>query len=328
MKLLHPLFESPFFIFSDAKSLLRALGDEITPAEHSEIEHLIACGLPPISSTSALAAMFGISPGLIGSFTKNPEHYYRAFFIPKGSGQREILSPKVGLKIIQKWISIKLEAAYSVPDHVYGFVPQKSHVQAAAIHAGAKWVFSVDIKDFFQTTPKELVESRLRELGFKEKGASLIGELCTLNNHLPQGAPSSPLLSNICFNSLDETLKEISTKHSIRLSRYADDIVFSGSKTYPEELQAEIEAAFSASPWTLSPRKTELVFLPRDRLKIHGILVDGEKIRLTKGYRKRLRAFAHLMEHGKIKEEDKRKIIGHLNYGNYVNRIALSLTGD
>lgn len=322
MKLPHPLFNSSFFIFPTDGDLIRALGDQVAPAEIEEVKRLIELGLPPITSMSLLAVMLGVSPGLIWSFVHRSSRYYRIFSIPKGNSRRDIKAPKVALKIIQKWLSIQLSRIYVAPDHVFGFVSDRSHVEAAVRHAGAKWVFSVDIRDFFSTTPESLVARSLQSLGFGKEGAALIARLCSFEHFLAQGAPSSPVLSNCCFGSYDVLLTAIAARFDVRLTRYADDIVFSGVSVFPEALKNEVVAIFDSSPWSLAPEKIELSVGPNDRLKVHGLLVHGERVRLTKGYRKRLRALMHLKNNNKIIDGQERRVDGHLNYGAFVDRVA------
>jgi RNA-directed DNA polymerase len=319
MRLPQSLLDSRYFQFTTVNELCKAaanLGD----AEIAEIRRLDKLGLPPISSRQILGLMFGLNSGLIWSFQSRTHRYYRTFYIPKGHRLRRIDAPRVGLKAIQKWLASQLQTVYKVPNHVFGFVTGCSHINAASAHTGAKWVLSVDIRDFFQTTPEALVKSKLLELGFLEKGAELIASLCCLSGNLAQGAPSSPLLSNICFNQLDQQLSDLASKYDLRLSRYADDIVFSGKGEYPDTLRGELEALFVGSNWVLAPEKTELVSLPK-RLKVHGLLVHGENIRLTKGYRNKIRTFKHLLATKGVELVNLEKIKGHISYEKYIDQV-------
>lgn len=326
MRLPQLLLDSPYFQFSSLAEFKKSLAGVVTPEELEEINGLYTLGLPPVSSRIALAAMFGISPGLVWSFVSQTHRYYRSFEIPKGKDKRHIDAPKVGLKMIQKWLSVQLQNHYNTPDHVFGFVANRSHIDAASHHCKAKWVFSVDIKNFFQTTPLELVINSLREMGFGQSGATLLGTLCCLRGFLAQGAPSSPILSNICFRPTDDKLSQIAITHGVRLTRYADDIVFSGENEFPEALRDQVLNLFNDSPWSLSDKKIHFAALP-NRLKVHGLLVHGNHVRLTKGYRNRLRAYEHLLSMGRIAVEDLSRVKGHLIYGNFVGTAAQSSNG-
>lgn len=197
----------------------------------------------------------------------------------------------------------------------------RSHLDAAMIHVGADWLFGVDIRDFFRSTPKDLVQTYLEQLGYPKSGARLLADLTCLNGFLAQGAPSSPVLSNLCISDIDRHLQGIAGKHQIRLTRYADDIVFSGMDEIPDSLRSEVENLFLSSPWQLAPEKIELWVRPH-RLKVHGILVDGPSPRLTKGYRNKLRAFHHILKRTDLNGADRARLAGHVNYSNYVERVV------
>lgn len=284
---------------------------------------MVALELPPVTSRKVLATMFGIHPGLVWSFENRPSHHYRTFVIPKGKDKigRRIDAPKVALKIIQKWLSVQMQRLFAPADHVFGFVSGRSHVDAAMVHANARWVFSVDIENFFQATPEGLVAANLRRVGFSTKGAILVARVACLRGSLAQGAPSSPVLSNLCFHAMDTWLTHIAAMYGVRLTRYADDIVFSAmdSDICPPQLVLDVKNLFEAGVWRLAAQKISVVSLP-DRLKVHGMLVHGDKVRLTKGYRNKLRAFRHELKKNSIQEGDLARIRGHVMYGDMVER--------
>jgi len=317
MKLPHSLLESPFFLFDNAVDLVAALGAEISIGEIAEIERLSKIGLPPIISRDSLAVMLGLNPGLLWSFEKRPHRYYRHFTIKKGNGVRHIYAPKVAIKIIQKWCSVHFSRAFEAPTHVFGFVPGRSHLQAASIHLGASWVFSCDIRDFFPSTTENLVFQSLISLGYTEQSASYIRKFLCFNGALAQGSPASPVVSNLAFRKVDELLSEIANGYNARLSRYADDIVFSGTGEFPEGLPVAMGQLFGDLPWKLAPEKTEMAISPQ-RLKVHGLLVHGDRIRLTKGYRNRIRAYNHLLDAQKIRKDDLRRVRGHVLFAKQV----------
>ena len=221
--------------------------------------------------------------------------------------------------MIQKWLSIHLTIATSVDDHVYGFVPTKTHIDAATKHLNAEWIFETDIENFFRSTPIALVHERLKELGYPEHGAELISTLACLDGYLAQGSPLSPVLSNLCFAKIDKSLSALAENHGCRLTRYADDIVFSGVGSIPTDLQSDVESVIAKTPWKLSEAKTKFHKLP-NRLKVHGLLVHGDEARLTKGYRNKLRAFEHLLAKGIVEPNDRERLKGHVGYGKQVTK--------
>lgn len=325
MRLPLPLLESPFFQLSTRDELVKALGDAIDANEITEIDRTLALGIPPVTSRTVLATMFGIHPGLIWSFENRSARHYRSFVIPKGKDQvgRRIDAPRVALKIVQKWLSVQLQRAFVPADHVFGFVSGRSHIDAAIVHSNARWLFSVDIENFFPTTPEALVLSSLQRIGFCHNGATLIARISCLRGVLAQGSPASPLLSNLCFHEVDTILLHLSVKYGVRMTRYADDIVFSSaeSEACPPELVSDVKALFEAGPWKLAEQKTSILSLP-SRLKVHGMLVHGTQVRLTKGYRNKLRAFRQVLARNAVQGADIARLRGHVTYGDLVERCA------
>ncbi len=297
------------------------MGDHLLENEADEIHRLANLGLPPVTSHLALSVMIGINPGLTWSFINRPIRHYRHFTIPKGNGERHIYAPKVALKIIQKWLSVQLQKYYDPPQHVHGFIPGKSHISAAKQHTSSEWVYSVDIADFFPSTPLSKIKNTLSSIGYSEKSSTLLANLFCFNGHLAQGSPASPVLSNMAFREVDSALQEIASTDGIRLTRYADDIVFSGTSAFPKTLPEKILTALVNTPWTISPGKTELSISPRRR-KVHGLLVSGDTVKLTKGYRNKIRAYRHLVSYDKIREGDLPRIRGHISYSKQIDLIG------
>lgn len=318
MRLPHPLLSNSLFQFSRISELLAALSGEINDAEEAEIRRLFDQGLPPITSVNALSAMFGFNPGFIWSLLNKKDKYYRHFKIPKGKGHRVIQAPRVGLKLIQKWISLRLAECWTAEDYVFGFVSGRSHVDAAAAHCGANWVFSCDIENFFPSTPQQMVKKSLAGLGYGDSAATIISDICCYQGFLAQGSPASPLLSNICASTLDDKLVVVRDKYNCIYTRYADDVVFSGAGAFPENIEDDVLACFQGTPWKPSPQKTYKAISP-SRLKVHGLLIDRDTPRLTKGYRKKLRAYRHLINSQRA-TENLAEIRGHLAYQDYISR--------
>jgi RNA-directed DNA polymerase len=317
MRLPQPLLESPFFLFERMDDLLRALGSELDHSEVLEIRRLTDRGLPPVTSEMTIAVMLGMNPGFVWSLLNKTSRYYRRFSIPKGRGVREIHAPKVALKIVQKWISVHLNRLYQAPEHVHGFVPGRSHVTAAEVHLGADWVASFDIENFFPSTPKILIETQLMDLGYSPVSASLVAAFCCYEDRLVQGSPSSPVLANMSFSGVDQEIVSLAKKFGAKVTRYADDVTFSGKGEWCLGLQEGIAAALADTPWSLSQHKTAFSRLP-ERLKVHGLLIHGDRVRLTKGYRNRLRMFSHLKANGVQLDDRRNQIDGHLEYAKFI----------
>lgn len=306
--------------FGSLDDYLAALSPELRAEYEGEIRSLYAANLPPVVSSRCLAVLFGFSTKFINAMRANNKRYYREFVIKQGKKKRKIQSPKVALKVIQKWFGHHLTQTLPVEDYVFGFVPNRSAINAAAKHCGAKWVYSVDIENFFISTDVVTVSAALQELGYSEKGSELIVSLCSFGANLAQGAPSSPVLSNLVMKGTDERLYQLSNAFGATFTRYADDMVFSGTGAFPDDLKDRVKEVLDPTCWTLSKTKCRLSEVDKgQRLKVHGLLVHGEKPRLTKGYRNRIRAYKHLLATGKVHPNDEARVRGHIKYAESVD---------
>jgi RNA-directed DNA polymerase len=311
----------PFLVsFSSTELYLKALADDVRASYGSSLEELANRGLPPVVSIRSLATLFGYSPRLIGALCHQPHRYYRIFSIPKGNEQRTIQAPKVGLKVIQKWFGYHLAKAIEFDHAVYGFIPGRSSAGAAYSHCGADWVYSVDIEDFFNSIPLSKVSAALVSLGYSQHGAELAAKLCCYKGYLAQGSPASPPLSNLVFREADDELIAIAERNGARYTRYADDMVFSGQGDFPD-IKSAVHTVIEARGWKIAATKERISRRP-NRLKVHGLLVHGDKPRLTKGYRNRIRAFKHLIVTGRVSKDDLTRLLGHISYSNSVNNVV------
>jgi len=205
---------------------------------------------------------------------------------------------------------------------VVGFVPHRSILDGASKHCGASWIFSTDIVNFFQTTSSHMVVKALQSYGYPTHGAELITDLSCLNGNLAQGSPASPVLSNIAFLQIDNLLSDYCNNLNLVYTRYADDIIVSGRRNIPNDLEERVKTITEVENWALSKDKTKLIRAPR-RLKVYGLVVNGETPRLTKGYRKKIRAIKHLLNSRKIPEDRCAEAMGHLSFARSVEEFTL-----
>jgi hypothetical protein len=138
---------------------------------------------------------------------------------------------------------------------------------------------------------------------------------------LAQGSPASPVLSNLVFRDADDEFVLIAKRHNVKYTRYADDIVFSGTGKFPMEIKPEIRRVIETRGWKIADRKEHLALLP-NRLKVHGLLVHGRTPRLTKGYRNNIRAYKHVLLKSDINTEDVTRLRGHISYSNSVDKLS------
>lgn len=314
MKVPPPLLVS----FDSVEALIDALPESSRAAHADEIRFLISRGLPPAVSLRTVSTLFGVSQEFVGAISRAPARYYRVFQLRTGKKRRTISAPKIALKLIQSWFGTHVALSTELPDCVYGFVPGRDGVLgAASVHCGADWVYSLDLRDFFPSISEARVVSVLESLAFTPQAATFLSRLMTLNGQLPQGSPASPVISNIAFVETDLALSTAADGVGAKYTRYADDLVFSGLGQPAPDLIQSIRTIVLQHGWTIADEKEYLSKRPA-RLKVHGLLIHGDKPRLTKGYRNRIRAYRHLFDAGRISEEDLAKISGHLSYARHI----------
>ncbi len=153
---------------------------------------------------------------------------YRHFTIPKRrGGTRTIDAPSDELKALQRGILRRLLNPLTVHPAATGFVRGRSIVENARPHVAHAVVINLDLADFFPSITRDRVFQVFRARGWNEEAATALSRICTLEDKLPQGAPTSPALSNLVCYKMDRRLAALAKKHGGQYTRYADDITFS-----------------------------------------------------------------------------------------------------
>ena len=279
--------------------------------------------LPYIFNVDHLASICGISPSLLHLFLSNKRKAYSTFKLPKKKGGfRLINAPSKNMKLLQRWILDNILYKLNAGEYAHGFIPNKSIVTNASVHIGQELVLGIDLKDFFPSITLKRVIGLFRSIGYTEEISHVMGELCTFNWRLPQGAPTSPMISNLIAWGMDIKLSQFCKKRDINYSRYADDITISGGKNLPKYktlIYRMIEAEGFSINW--------------DKVRLHGRgssqrvtgLVVNDKVTLGRKKKKELRAIVHnIVKNGHTaanKDNDpffKERIFGHLAFAKMV----------
>jgi RNA-directed DNA polymerase len=283
--------------------------------------------LPPLDSAKQLAEALGLTVAELRWLTYHRDvastiHYVR-FTIPKRDGsERAIWAPMPKLKEAQRWVLRNVVEKLLVHGSVHGFLAGRSTLTNAASHPDPDLVVKVDIKDFFPTVTLPRVKGVFRKAGYREEVATLLALLCTESprevvDHegktyyvalgprcLPQGAPTSPALTNTLGLRLDRRLAGLARKLGWRYTRYADDLTFSlpaGHKGPPRvgTLLGSVRRIVEGEGFSVHPDKTA-VSRSGGRQRITGLVVNGDAPpRAPRDFRRRLRAAIHNRLQGK-----------------------------
>ena len=235
---------------------------------------LLSRGLPPLISPTILALILGISPKLITAMGRTPERYYRRFEIPKkAGGARTILAPRTFLKAVQYYLLRFRLRSQPVSASATGFIRGRGIIHNARLHVGAPFLLNVDLQDFFGSVTPALVRRIYLNLGFPAATAEALTQLCTFRGGLPQGAPTSPALSNLVFREIDHEIADLAAATRLTYSRYADDLSFSGLHPISRNLLSELDRILSRQGFRLNRAKTRFAG-PGQARYVTGLVVN------------------------------------------------------
>ena len=216
------------------------------------------------------------------------EKHYHNVFIPKSDGSKRKLSvPDRILKRVQRSIADNILAQYPISRYAKAYKVGSSVQHNARPHTGKKTVLKLDIEGFFD----HILYSQVKDIVFcKEKFAEpirvLLTMLCYYKESLPQGAPTSPAITNIILYDFDEAVGEFCSKRGIAYTRYCDDMTFSGDFD-AKEIMAFVKSELGKLGLYLKNRKTAHV--PASKRQVVTGIVVNEKLNITKEYKKSIR---------------------------------------
>lgn len=272
----------------------------VEPQEMQPVAAAQAWKLPVIESVGALAEWLGVSAGDLEWFadlgglahrSSSRLNHYNYRVLSKQFGLRLIEAPKTRLKRLQRQIlSGILER---VPSHpaVYGFIKGRSIKSCVDRHVGQRVILRMDLQDFFPSFAAKRIQTLFRTCGYPESVADRLGGICTTiasrglwakdrfdppcplaerqhavdlycRPHLPQGAPTSPALANICFYRTDCRLDGLAKACGAEYTRYADDLAFSGGRAFErsvERFSIRVAAILLEEGFRVNHRKTRIM---------------------------------------------------------------------
>lgn len=240
---------------------------------------------------------------------KRPLHYqYKVFSIRKKSGApRPISAPSTNLKIIQRNLARELDDLRFFKPCVNGFVKGRDIRRNASVHVGERFVLNIDLEDFFGSINYGRVFGLLSKPphSIHPKIAAAIAKACTLNNSLPQGAPTSPVLSNLVCAKMDSELIRFASLNRCKYTRYADDLTFSTNRSSMPiaslnraadgtsycEISSTLRAIIESNGFRINEKKLRL----REnttRQEVTGLIVN-QRVNVKRDFVRQVRAMLH-----------------------------------
>jgi retron-type reverse transcriptase len=283
----------------------------------ANVEKLQRLQLPILATPAELAKVLNVSVSQLRWLAFHAEtatvtHYVRFTVPKKGGGLRELSAPHRHLAAAQQWLLTNILEKIPAHDAAHGFVPGRGTMSNAVPHVGRATVVNLDLKDFFPSITFPRVKGIFQDLGFSPAVATLLGLLCTdcprrkveyngktyfvatAARGLPQGACTSPALSNLLARRLDARLAGLAKKLGFAYTRYADDLTFSGDGAAAAKtayLLARVRHIVAGENLVVNEKKTR-VQRPGKRQTVTGVVVN-QKPNVPRRMRKRLRAILH-----------------------------------
>ena len=241
---------------------------------------------PPSAEAHQLARILKIPVHKLSTVRLGGPYFYKPFSLPKKDEQehqlgemRQILAPSPALKELQRRLLRRYLQYLAVHPAATAFVSGSSVAQNARHHAGRATIATVDLQDFFGSISARRVRAFFLRQGWRGAALGALMRLCVYQNGLPQGAPTSPCLSNLVNVELDRALDGLARRSWAAYTRYGDDITFSwNTKRIPSYFQASVRRILVAAGYQVQPRKGWHVYRAAEEPRVAGVVLkkNGE----------------------------------------------------
>lgn len=251
--------------------------------------------LPIIRHLPDFSNYLRLSPGLLYRLSARPDLFYRRFELEKRSGEKRVVyGPSRELKVVQAWIAKNILYKVQIHDAATAYRQGRNIRSNVEPHARKKYLLCLDVEDFFGSIERYKVYTVFSALGYNAHVSNLFTELCTLEGRLPQGAVTSPILSNIVCIRLDRRIAGYAGRRHIVYTRYADDITLSGDD--PETLYKShpiVGRILADEGFLVNHSKTRRLG-PRKRRIVTGLVISkGGSVGIGTRRKRQLRAAIH-----------------------------------
>jgi len=275
-------------------------------------EELYKNQLPLIFNQNHLSLLVGYKEEYLERAISNTQFFYRYFSVPKkNGGLRDIAEPLPSLKEIQRWILDNILYKCKCSKFSKAYIPNNSIKTNAKFHRKQKSVLTLDIRNYFPSITIEKVKEFFGKIGYNQKVSSILSSLCCLDGYLPQGSPTSPMLSNLITKDMDEEIASFISSLNIRYSRYADDLTFSGDFK-PGFIIKNVKKILESNGFQIHEEKIR-VQGQHERQIVTGIVVNQD-LKVAKYKRKEIRQIIYFIKKYGFEDHVKKIQIKKLNY--------------
>lgn len=275
-------------------------------------------------SGSNLLNLLNITKINLNSLLASIPYSYNNIYLPKKNGGfRNIKAPNEDLKLIQRLIISEILETVDLPDCVYGISENHSIIENAKLHSKNEYLINLDIKNFFPSVHWSIIKKIFLELGFSEEDSKILCQLTTFDFELPQGAPTSPYLSNLALNNLDYRFLNLCKSKGLLYSRYFDDISISGDKKVPK-LKSLFLNIIKTEGYIVKNEKIMEFFSLEKEKEVTGIIILPDGTLTIKNKEKLFKYIEELKSKGfgrlNLPEKNKKILKGKISFLKSVNK--------
>lgn len=301
---------------------LAAMADTHMGLTEATGRHFPNPDIPPLWSVASFAMLYRGKRVLnfwriyrhILSAAADPAFHYR--LCPRRKrhgGLREVYAADYFLSSLQTFILQQILSWLPVDQHAFAYRKGVRMDQCAAPHTGKAMLIHLDITDFFGSITEDAVfTTLLHETGYPKKLCRLLTRLCCLRGRLPQGAATSPCLSNIVFAPCDNALAELAQEHGLTYTRYSDDLFFSGDVIDPAPFLKSAAQVLQAYGFFLNCKKTRIHYR-QHRQQVLGLTVN-DFVQVNREYRRQVLQQVHFVKRFGSDCLDARKVDSYAAY--------------
>lgn len=292
----------------------------------SRVQLLRMMNLPVFSNGNELSSLMHIESGKIDILKRDAYKFYKKYKIKKKDGRsRQIMQPNKDLKAIQAWFLRNILDKLSPSQFATAYISKKNIFNNVYPHVHNRYFMCLDIEDFFPSISYKRVTNIFSIIGYSKAAAVILAKLCTSLDGLPQGAVTSPSISNLISAKLDRRIAGYTARRNIEFTRYADDITLSSNNPI---------VLCKAMPMIIKIIKSEhfipnmnkfRILGPKKRCLITGLIKNNSESKFGIGREKKrhMRAVMHnfiLNKKMDAKYGSVESIMGWLNYVKSVDK--------
>lgn len=292
------------------------------------VSRISASGVPPLFELRHISKILGIDEGLLVSMINRTDQFYREFEIAKKrGGVRNIGVPSPTLLYVQRWILSEILSKMETHDAAHGYIAGRSVVSNANVHRSSRMILKMDLKEFFPSIKFKRVVKIFLSFGYPVGVSFFLASFCCHKKKLPQGAATSPTLSNLIAKRLDTSLCTYSQQRGLIYSRYADDLVFSGDRVGKEDI-TQIIFLIVRNGFEVNEKKTQIIGENRKKI-VTGVSISDGTLNLPRKTRREIQSHVYrLAKFGYMKFSEQSGVLDPMIYERVLGRIGFWLQID